>query len=69
MHGPINTVTHPGLVAFKYLEIAHIGETVDDIFSLYCSGKCFFNILMNAGQHEVVIFLPSLYASDHSADS
>ena len=36
MHGPINTVTHPGCVAFKYLDIAHMGETVVDGVCLTC---------------------------------
>ena len=33
------------------------------------SGKCFFIILTNAGQHDVVFFLPDSYASIHSSAS
>ena len=69
MQGPMNTVMQPGCRYFRYLEIAHIGETVEDIFSSYCLGKCLRSMLMKAGQQDVVIFLPSLYASLHSADS
>ena len=64
----MNTVTISGSFAFNILETAHIGETVVDILSV-SSGKCFLIILTNAGQHDVVIFLPSLLASSHSLAS
>ena len=46
-----------------------MGERVSDIFSLYCSGKCFCKRWIKAGQQEVVIFFPSFLASDHSSAS
>ena len=43
----------------------HIGDTVSDTMSA-SSGKCFSTRSLNAGQHEVVFFLPSALASIHS---
>ena len=67
-HGPINTVTASGSFALIILDTAHIGDTVVDTQS-HTSGKCFLTIFTNAGQQEVVFFLPSLAASAHSSAS
>ena len=34
IHGPINTVTVSGSIAFNILDTAHIGDTVVDILSI-----------------------------------
>ena len=59
MHGPMNTVMISGSFSFSILETAHIGDTVVDILSNSC-GKCCLIMFTNAGQQEVVSFLPSL---------
>ena len=40
-HSEQNTVTQPGWRYFRYRDTAHIGDTVWDIFSTNCFGKCF----------------------------
>ena len=68
MQGPMNTVTVSGAWLFIILETAHIGDTVVDIFSSSI-GKCCLIMFTNAGQQEVVIFFPSLFAWAHSSAS
>ena len=55
-------------IAFTSLAVAAIGETVVEIWPA-SSGKWRRIKCTNAGQQEVVIFLPSLYASAHSCAS